>query len=70
MHACIEDHVKDLEVFTQEQWGDMMQDACVKRHYDIKHLKQDIIFDFSDLANNFYWRKVQISKVREICIDP
>ena len=48
----------------------MMQDTCVKRPYDIKHLKQDIIFEFSDLANNFYWRKVQISKVREICIDP
>lgn len=70
MHACIEKHTKHREIYTEKQWGEMMAAACVKNPYSVKHLKRKQFFDLKNFAENFKWKSVSISQVREICIDP
>ncbi|KAL7297089.1 hypothetical protein TKK_0009514 [Trichogramma kaykai] len=70
MYACIENYTKHKKLYTQQQWGNAMAASCVKRPYEVIHLKQSGIYDFKIFSSSFKWRSVAISNVREIIFDP
>lgn len=70
VHARIEKKTKGQEIFVPAQWYGFMRTAKVKKpQYIVNEVKQKEVFTFKDLAVNFLWSKIPITKVREIKFD-
>lgn len=70
VHARIENKTRKLDIFVPTQWLGYIKSAKVKSPtYQVKHVKQEMIFSYKDLARHFNWSKIPISKLREITFD-
>lgn len=70
MHARIESHAKNMCVYTQNQWAELMRDCKEDQKYEVVEKSQDDIFNFDPLAEKFKWCDVRVSQVRELKIFP
>lgn len=71
VHACIERKTKKKVVFTPQEWYTEIKAAKVKKpHYNVKEISQEDIYSFKNIAEEFRWAKVPISKVCEVVLDP
>ncbi|KAK3928221.1 DNA polymerase III subunit delta [Frankliniella fusca] len=69
MHARIETHMKNTDVFSPSQWIAAMKTAKVnKPKYIVKEMSQEELFDFTDLASYQEWSKLKTSEFREVVI--
>ena len=70
MHVTTDRYCKNKEVFTENQWGSYIRPACTRKPYEVKHIQQTELKDFSLLAEQFQWKYIRISGVRIITFDP
>ena len=70
MHAMIEKKSRGQDIFTQDQWCEIIKNAVKKKPYEVKELNGYDILNFSLIAEKRKWKNLQISKVREFCVLP
>ena len=71
MHACIENHVKNKSVFTQDQWIQHMKEAKqTGEKYKVKEINQSQIQNFETISHLFNWTLAKTSTIKEIIIRP
>lgn len=70
MHARIESHMEETDLFLPSQWVAAMKTAKTsKPRYIVNTLTQEDLFDFIPLAALQTWRKIKTSLIREIVIN-
>lgn len=71
MHARIENSCKDMNVYTQEQWCEIMRTAKKNEPFYIVHeLSQNEIYNFRTLADDQNWKAIKIMNLKEIFVFP
>ena len=70
MHARIETKAKSQNIFTQEQWCDVICTAVVKKPYTVYQVTNNFIYNFSHIAEKRKWINIPISSVREFYVLP
>ena len=68
MLSRIEQHWSKKDIFTEDQWCQLMHESKVEKKYQIDQKGQDEIFNFEILANFLNWKNFKISSLREIVV--
>lgn len=70
MHSRIQKHCRKKDVFSQDQWRELISESKTKNKYLVNEIDQDQIYNFEDLSKLFQWKNVRISNVKEISVSP
>ena len=70
MHARIENYCKNKSVYTQQEWCRLITECKIIKPYAVHEVEQSEILNFAVFAENFFWRNVKISSLREISVAP
>ena len=68
MHARIEQHCSKKDVFTQDQWCQLISDSKTTNKYKVNQIGQEDIYNFDELATFFIWKNLRISSLKEIVV--
>lgn len=72
MHSAIESAARDKDLFTPDEWINVMESARSDNPYEVIKVTQDLVFDLKDLVSHMNTKKtvdgtlVPWSKIREV----
>lgn len=66
IHSAIEKISRNQDVYTQDQWLDLIKRAAIKNPHKVIDVYQNDVFDFHKFCAYFNWKKVRVSTIKEL----
>lgn len=71
MHSVIERAATRKDIFTVDEWCDLMRSAKVNEpKYNVNQISQNQIFNFVPLVDKKSWKKIQVTKLTMVQVTP